>query len=121
MKIKVVLLAILTELRKRLINSFIFLFIFFIICYFFAEYLYGFLVDPFAKAVKDEGSQRSLNFYCFTGNFFNLLKSFIFCSFFHYMSIYINANMEIYCSGTLYKHEKKALIPYLILTPILFF
>ncbi len=36
----------LTELRKRLINSFIFLIIFFVVCYFFAEYIYGFLVDP---------------------------------------------------------------------------
>ena len=44
----------LAELRKRLINSFIFLIIFFIGCYFFAEYIYGFLVEPFAKAVKDQ-------------------------------------------------------------------
>ena len=42
----------LTELRKRLIHSFIFLFIFFIGCYFFSEHLYGFLVEPFAKAVN---------------------------------------------------------------------
>ena len=42
----------LAELRKRLIHSFIFLFIFFIICYFFSEYLYGFLVEPYAEAVK---------------------------------------------------------------------
>ena len=45
----------LTELRKRLINSFIFLLIFFIICYYFSEYIYGFLVDPYAQAVKDDG------------------------------------------------------------------
>ena len=44
----------LSELRKRLINSFIFLIIFFIGCYFFAEHIYGFLVEPFAKAVKKE-------------------------------------------------------------------
>ena len=50
----------LTELRKRLIHSFLFLFIFFIGCYFFAENIYGFLVDPFAKAVKDDGSERRL-------------------------------------------------------------
>ena len=48
----------LTELRKRLINSFIFLFIFFVICYLFAEHIYGFLVDPFANAVKEDGSDR---------------------------------------------------------------
>ena len=52
----------LTELRKRLIHSFIFLIIFFIGCYFFAENIYGFLVDPFAKAVKDDGSERRLIF-----------------------------------------------------------
>ena len=44
----------LTELRKRLINSFIFLIIFFVGCYIFAEHLYGFLVEPFAQAVKDD-------------------------------------------------------------------
>ena len=44
----------LTELRKRLINSFIFLMIFFVVCYFFAENIYGFLVEPFAKAVKND-------------------------------------------------------------------
>ena len=48
----------LAELRKRLIHSFIFLFIFFIGCYFFSEYLYGFLVEPFANAVKDSGTDR---------------------------------------------------------------
>ena len=42
----------LTELRKRLIHSLIFLSILFVICYYFSEYIYGFLVDPYAQAVK---------------------------------------------------------------------
>ena len=63
----------LTELRKRLINSFIFLFIFFIVCYFFAEYLYGFLVEPFAKAVKDDGSDRRLIFTALQETFLTYL------------------------------------------------
>ena len=50
----------LAELRKRLIHSFIFLIVFFVGCYFFAEHLYGFLVDPFAQAVKDDGTDRRL-------------------------------------------------------------
>ena len=59
----------LAELRKRLINSFIFLIVFFIACYFFAEHLYGFLVEPFAKAVKDDGSDRRLIFTaCLVGS-----------------------------------------------------
>ena len=52
----------LTELRKRLIHSFIFLIVFFIGCYFFAENIYGFLVEPFAQAVKDDNSERRLIF-----------------------------------------------------------
>ena len=52
----------LAELRKRLIHSFILLIIFFIVCYFFAEHLYGFLVEPFAQAVKNDGSNRRLIF-----------------------------------------------------------
>ena len=86
----------LAELRKRLIHSFIFLFIFFIFCYFFSEYLYGFLVEPFAKAVKDSG-----NFYSITRNLFNIFEGFIFCSIFCNLSLYFNANLEIYCSRSL--------------------
>ena len=50
----------LTELRKRLINSFIFLAILFVICYYFSEYIYGFLVEPYANAVKDAVSYTHL-------------------------------------------------------------
>ena len=64
----------LTELRKRLIHSFIFLFIFFIGCYFFAEYIYGFLVDPFAQAVKDDGTDRRLIFTALQETFLTYLK-----------------------------------------------
>ena len=38
----------LAELRKRLIHSFIFLILFFVACYIFAEHLFGFLVEPYA-------------------------------------------------------------------------
>ena len=43
----------LTELRSRLVKSIIYLFIFFVICYFFAENIYRFLVEPYAEAVRD--------------------------------------------------------------------
>ena len=67
----------LTELRKRLINSFIFLLVFFVICYFFSEYIYGFLVDPYAQAVKDDGTERRLIFTALQETFFiNMSKNF---------------------------------------------
>jgi len=62
------------ELRKRLIHSFIFLIIFFIGCYFFAELLYGFLVDPYAQAVKNDGVDRRLIFTALQETFLTYLK-----------------------------------------------
>ena len=44
----------LTELRSRLLKSIVYLFIFFVISYIFAENIYGFLVEPYAEAVKDD-------------------------------------------------------------------
>ena len=41
----------LTELRSRLLKSFIFLILIFLICYFFSEQIYRFLVHPYANAV----------------------------------------------------------------------
>jgi sec-independent protein translocase protein TatC len=44
----------LTELKSRLIKSFAYLFICFILCYYFSEHIYSFLVEPYAQAVKDD-------------------------------------------------------------------
>ena len=52
----------LAELRSRLIKSFIYLFIFFIVCYFFAENIYNFLLAPYAEAVKDDEVNRRMIF-----------------------------------------------------------
>jgi len=72
----------LAELRKRLIHSFIFLIIFFIGCYFFAEHLYGFLVEPYAQAVKDDGTDRRLIFTALQETFLTYLKVSFFTAFF---------------------------------------
>ena len=72
----------LTELRTRLIHSIIFLFIFFIFSYFFAEYLYGFLVEPYAQAVKNDETSRRLIFTALQETFLTYLKVAFFASFF---------------------------------------
>ena len=109
-----------TELRKRLIYSFVFLFIFFIGCYFFAEYIYGFLVEPYAKAVKDDGSSRRLIFTALQETFLTYLKVSFFTAFFVTCPFILMQVWKFIAPG-LYKHEKIAIVPYLILTPILFF
>ena len=110
----------LAELRKRLINSFIFLIIFFIGCYIFAENLYGFLVEPFAKAVKDDGTDRRLIFTALQETFLTYLKVSFFTAFFVTCPFILIQIWKFVAPG-LYKHEKKAILPYLILTPLLFF
>ena len=110
----------LTELRKRLIHSFIFLFIFFICCYFFSEHLYGFLVEPYAQAVKSNGTDRRLIFTALQETFLTYLKVSFFAAFF-VTCPYILVQIWKFIAPGLYKHEKIAIIPYLVLTPILFF
>ena len=110
----------LAELRKRLINSFIFLLIFFVGCYFFAEYIYGFLVEPFAKAVKNDGTDRRLIFTALQETFLTYLKVAFFTAFFVTCPFILMQIWKFIAPG-LYKHEKTAILPYLVLTPILFF
>ena len=107
----------LTELRQRLIHSFIFLFIFFIGCYFFSEHIYGFLVEPYAKAVKDSEIERRLIFTALQETFLTYLKVSFFAAFF-LTCPYILVQIWKFIAPGLYKHEKIAIVPYLILTPV---
>ena len=79
----------LTELRKRLINTLIFLFSFFIFCYFFSDYIYGFLVEPYADAVKDDLVDRRLIFTALQETFLTYLKVSFFAAFFLRAHLYL--------------------------------
>ena len=109
----------LTELRSRLLKSFIYLFIFFIVCYIFAEDIYSFLVNPYAEAVKDDEVQRRLIFTALHETFITYLKVSFFAAMFISSPI-ILAQIWKFIAPGLYKNEKKALLPYLIATPTLF-
>ena len=109
----------LTELRSRLINSLIFIFIIFIIGYFFAENIYNFLVEPYAKAVQNDGIQRRLIFTALHETFITYLKVAFFAAIFLGCPVVLTQLWKFVAPG-LYKNEKKALLPYLIATPILF-
>ena len=109
----------LVELRKRLINSFICLLIFFLFCYYFSEYIYGFLVDPYAQAVKDDGEERRLIFTALQETFLTYLKVSFFAAFFFTSPFFLIQIWKFIAPG-LYENEKSAIMPYLVLTPILF-
>jgi len=109
----------LSELRSRLKKSLIYFFIFFIICYIFAENIYGFLVEPYADAVKDDELNRRLIFTALHETFITYLKVAFFTSMFISSPIILTQIWKFVAPG-LYKGEKKALLPYLIATPVLF-
>ena len=109
----------LTELRSRLVKSIIYLFIFFVICYFFAENIYGFLVEPYAEAVKDDEVNRRLIFTALQETFITYLKVAFFAAMFISSPIILIQIWKFIAPG-LYKNEKRALLPYLIATPTLF-
>ena len=109
----------LTELRKRLINTLIFLICLFVICYLFSDYIYGFLVEPYAEAVKDDNVNRRLIFTALQETFLTYLKVSFFTAFF-FTSPFILIQIWKFIAPGLYEHEKSAIMPYLIITPILF-
>ena len=109
----------LVELRKRLIHSLIFLSVFFVICYYFSEYIYGFLVDPYAQAVKNDDTNRRLIFTALQETFLTYLKVSFFASFF-ITSPFILIQIWKFIAPGLYDEEKSAIMPYLVITPILF-
>lgn len=109
----------LVELRSRLVKSFIYLFIFFIICYFFSENIYRFLVEPYANVVKDDDVNRRLIFTALHETFITYLKVAFFTAIFITSPIILTQIWKFIAPG-LYKNEKKALLPYLVATPTLF-
>ena len=109
----------LAELRSRLIKSFVFLLIFFIICYIFSESIYSFLVKPYADAVKDDPINRRLIFTALQETFITYLKVAFFTAMFVTSPVILIQIWKFVAPG-LYKNEKKTLLPYLIATPTLF-
>ena len=109
----------LVELRQRLINSLIFLMLLFVFCYYFSEYIYGFLVQPYANAVNNDGIERRLIFTALQETFLTYLKVSFFAAFF-ITSPFILIQISKFIAPGLYKNEKRALLPYLVATPTLF-
>ena len=107
------------ELRSRLLNSLIFIFIVFIISYIFAEHIYGFLVEPYANAVKNDQTPRRLIFTALHETFITYIKVAFFAAIFLGSPVLLIQIYKFIAPG-LYKNEKKAILPYLVSTPILF-
>ncbi len=107
------------ELRSRLIKSIVFVIVIFIISYTFAEQIYNFLVEPYANAVKNDQNSRRLIFTALHETFITYLKVAFFAAIFLGSPVILIQIYKFIAPG-LYKNEKKAILPYLIFTPVLF-
>ncbi len=111
------LLDHLIELRSRLIKSMIFFSIAFGVCYYFSEEIYAFLVQPYANATA--GGHKRLIATALQEIFFTYVKVAMFgalCISFPYIAVQIYA----FVAPGLYRDERRAFMPFLAATPVLF-
>ena len=111
------LLDHLVELRTRLVRSVLALLVGFGICLYFADPILGFLVQPLKSAFPDGDGQ--LIFTKLYEVFFVELKVALFAGFFVSFPIIANQLWAFIAPG-LYAREKKAFLPFLVATPVLF-
>ena len=113
------LLTHLLELRARLLWSFVAMVAGTIICFFFAQEIYGFLVRPLAAAMSPYDSKRLI----YTGlseAFLTYMKVAFFAGCFLSFPVLLS-QIWIFVAPGLHKNERRAFLPFLIATPVLFF
>lgn len=112
------LLDHLIELRGRLIRAIIAVLIAFVVCFAFAKYIYNILIIPYEWA---SGPTREVALiYTAPQEFFiTQIKLALFGALFVAFPV-IAAQVYKFVAPGLYKTERKAFIPYLIATPVLF-
>ena len=109
----------LTELRRRLMYAAIAFVIVFLVCFYFSNIFFNFLVAPLADVWQgDEG--RRLIFTAMHEKFFTNIKVAFFAAAFLAFPIFA-IQIWMFVAPGLYKNEKGAFLPFLIATPFLFF
>ena len=114
---KAPLLDHLIELRGRLMKCVWALFITGAVCFYFSDKLFAFLVHPLKEAFGDGGGR--LVYTKLYEAFFVQVKVAIFGAFCLSFPIIANQLWAFIAPG-LYAKEKKALLPFLVMTPVLF-
>ncbi len=111
----------LIELRRRLLYCVVALVALFFFCYVFAADIYGFLARPLAAALAEHGdTDRRMIFTGLHEAFFTYMKVAFFAATFLAFPL-IAVQVWRFVAPGLYKNERKAFLPFLIATPVLFF
>jgi sec-independent protein translocase protein TatC len=115
---KAPLLEHLVELRNRIVRSVIAFLVAFIFCFAFSKPIFQFLTQPLADALAGQAN-RNMIFTALYEQFFTYVKIGMFgalCLAFPYMAF----QLWMFIAPGLYKHERKAFIPFLVATPLMF-
>jgi sec-independent protein translocase protein TatC len=110
----------LAELRRRLLWSAGAFLIAFVISYHFAARIYDFLAAPLAHALEARGEKPQLIYTALYEAFFTYIKVSVFAAAFLSFPV-IATQLWLFIAPGLYKREKQAMLPFLVVTPILFF
>lgn len=113
------LIAHLAELRTRLIRAFVAFVIGMIVCFFFAEPILNFLVEPIADILRSRGEDPRLIFTAPQEKFFVLFRISIIAGLMLSFPVIANELWRFVAPG-LYKSEKNAFLPFIIASPALF-
>lgn len=114
------LLDHLIELRRRLIYCIVGLIVLFFVCYAFAPQIYAFLVQPLADILAEKGGERRMIYTALQEAFFTYVKVAFFAAAFLGFPL-IAVQFYKFVAPGLYRHERRAFVPFLVATPVLFF
>jgi sec-independent protein translocase protein TatC len=116
------LLDHLLELRQRLMWSIVAFFIAFAICYYFSASIYSFLARPLANVMRSQSGGQDAPHLIYTQlyeAFFTQIKLAMFGGVFVGFPV-IASQLWLFIAPGLYRSEKRALLPFLAATPVLF-
>jgi sec-independent protein translocase protein TatC len=115
---KAPLMEHLVELRKRLVWGLISFGVAFVICFAFSGHIFDFLTRPLHSVLKGQSNDH-LIYTALTEVFFTRVKIGMFGGFCLGFP-FIAAQLWLFIAPGLYRHEKRAFLPFLFWTPILF-
>jgi sec-independent protein translocase protein TatC len=114
------LLDHLIELRRRLMWSIGAFLVCFLVCYHFSSDIYAFLARPLADALASKpGSNRSLIYTQLYEAFFTYIRVAFFGAAFVSFPV-VATQLWLFIAPGLYRSEKRAILPFIAATPILF-
>jgi len=109
----------LTELRRRLLYSLVAFVVLFLVCFYFADIFFNFLVEPLARIWEGQEGRR-LIYTALHEKFFTNIKVAFFVAAFLSFPV-LASQVWAFVAPGLFKREKKAFLPFLAATPVLFF